>query len=66
MHLLSNTCRHCGQQWINAHYCPAQNASPHLGAMPSMPLTEADVRRIVREELARIDQAAAPTQERAR
>ena len=66
MHLLSNTCKHCGQQWVNSHYCQAQNAATHLGAMPSMQLTEADVRRIVREELARIDQAAAPTRERAR
>ncbi len=50
-----NVCGRCGQQWFGAHYCPAAKAAPILppGAQIQHQLTEADVRRIVREELAR-------------
>jgi len=54
-----NVCGRCGQQWWGNHFCPALNAAPiHLaGATPVPILTEADVRRIVRDELARAQQA---------
>jgi len=46
-------CEKCGQQWMTSHYCPASNRLPGAGAKPLLPLTEDDVRRIVREELAK-------------
>ena len=46
-------CNRCGQDWILAHYCPALHAPHHSGAKVVVAITEADVRRIVREELAR-------------
>lgn len=55
-------CARCGQDWWDAHACPALNAAIPLPATlpvtvrlspPVAPLTEEDVRRIVREELAR-------------
>ena len=50
-----NVCGRCEQQWFGAHFCPAANAGPVLppGAFIPRQLTEADVRRIVREELAK-------------
>lgn len=36
-----------------AQYDPAPNAAKQPGCVPLVPLTEADVRRIVREELAK-------------
>lgn len=44
-------CGHCGQEYNGQHFCPAF-LNPGLGARETRPLTEADVRRIVREELA--------------
>ena len=46
-------CNRCGQDWIQAHFCPANNAPVGTGAQPFRHLTEADVRRIVRDELQR-------------
>ena len=46
-------CNRCGQDWIQTHYCPELNAPYHGGAKVAVALTEADIRRIVREELAR-------------
>lgn len=64
MHPLNiHTCGRCGQQWAHTHYCPSLNVPPPLpmtGAQIVRQLTEEDVRRIVREELAR---AAAMTGE---
>ena len=45
-------CSVCGQEWILARYCPELNAPYHGGAKVAVAITEADVRRIVREELA--------------
>jgi len=53
LNLPMQTCVRCGQQWFTAHYCPALNQPFPDGAKPIRTLTEEDVRRIVREELAR-------------
>ena len=45
------TCGNCGQEYSGQHFCPALHNSTS-GARESKPLTEEDVRRIVREELA--------------
>lgn len=50
---LMQRCGHCGQDWWGNHYCPSLNAAmPPFGNTPLRMLTEEDVRRIVREELA--------------
>ena len=46
-------CSICGQCWIRTHFCPQVNAPHHGGAKVAVVFTEADIRRIVREELAR-------------
>ena len=48
---LVQVCGRCGQQWLTTHYCAALHAPDVPGAQVVKVLTEADVRRIVREEL---------------
>lgn len=45
-------CGHCGQEHSGQHFCPAFSNVAY-GARETRPLTEDDVRRIVREELQR-------------
>lgn len=52
------TCSACGENYFSAHYCkarekPATWPFPKSSPTPLKQLTESDVRRIVREELAR-------------
>ena len=51
MSTMVQRCGKCGQEWLQAHFCPALHTPRHDGAKPAQPLTEADVRRIVRDEL---------------
>lgn len=53
--LMMNVCGRCGQQWFGAHYCTGLSNSIQYqpGAQIARQLTEDDVRRIVREELAK-------------
>ena len=46
-------CATCGQDWWHNHFCPGLHTPHAQGAKVATILTEADVRRIVREELAR-------------
>ena len=48
----SNFCKDCGQWWINVHYCGAFHPG-RSGSRVVLPLTEEDVRRIVRDEIAK-------------
>lgn len=44
-------CQLCGAWYLMQHYCGG--IAPAAGAQPAHSLTEEDVRRIVREEIAR-------------
>lgn len=44
------TCSACGQEYYDLHFCPELKQFKE-GAKPLPPLTETDVRRIVREEI---------------
>lgn len=51
-------CTACGQQYLFDHYCPGAvirtTMDPWIpGTVPAKTLTEADVRRIVQEEIAK-------------
>lgn len=49
----TNECKRCGMRYYgNSHYCGSLDSS-EPGCTPVKPLTEDDVRKIVREELAR-------------
>lgn len=51
------TCTHCGQSIMtgSVHYCPVPRFTSVYNYETPQPLTEADVRRIVREEIARAE-----------
>jgi hypothetical protein len=58
-----NYCSTCGEWFFQAHYCrgnPLTQKVPRTpGCVPVKTLTENDVRRIVREELAKVPPNAA-------
>lgn len=55
------TCTLCQKQFFGMHYCGEIHKPHDGGAHPVRPLTEADVRRIVREELGRAAASIGPT-----
>lgn len=58
MHEVMKQCEHCLEWYIHAHYCrfrPLTQKVPWIpGTVSTKNLTEEDVRRIVREELAKL------------
>ena len=50
-------CARCGEAWWDAHVCPQNRTQvPFVATPTTFPLTEDDVRRIVREELAKLSE----------